>query len=445
MSRKFPFKVAIIGGGISGLICASELSRLRPFSIVLEKEKEVGGKVRSISEDGYTFDIGFHLLLGGYSCLLPLLNKAGVRLRYLGEGAIWFHEGRFYWLERSVTSILKFALLPFSDRVRLLTSINRHLKCDIDYFMRMDEEDLDSWARKNLSGRVLELVYDPLVRSTALLKLGETSAGQWLLAEKLRSMDERGLVVYYPEEGGLNTIARKVAWHASRMGSEIWTGTEVKRIVIEGEGVVGVEYVKDGVHRFLRVPIVVYAGPITSLFDLVEESHFPDYFRERVKRFSYTKATAVYLGLDKPVTEHRVAILLPGMVPSICGQLTPPHGVLSPYRRYLLACTIQGEEHFQKSDDEIVEVVTEELSAPFGSLQDHVVWSRVLRIDQALEAQKPGILRLKFDTNRTPLKGLYMAGNYTNNDFYYSCIEGAARSARNCAQMVEEDAEILNL
>ncbi len=437
--------MAIVGGGMSGLVCASELTRLRPSSVVLERNDDVGGQVRSLSENGYTFDVGFHLLLGGYTCLLPILSKAAVKLRYLGEGALWFREGKFHWLERNVTSILKFSPLPFSDRVRLLTSIHKHMKSEIDYFMRLDEQDLAKWSASNLGEKVLQVLYQPLVRTLTFLKPEEASAGQWLHAEKLRSMDERGLVVYYPEEGGLDVIAKNLAWYASRMGSEIWTKSDVKKIVIEGEEVRGVEYVRDGERRFLEVPIVVYTGPITELLDLVEESHFPDHFLKRVKGFSYTKTTAVYLGLNKPVTNYRVAIMLPDMIPSVCAQLTPPHGVLSPLRRYLLTSTIQGGEYFNKSDEEVIDVITEELAAPFGKFRDNIVWSRVLHIDKALEAQKPGIMGLKFDTNRTPIKGLYMSGNYTNNDFYYSSIEGAARSARNCARMIEEDAEILNL
>lgn len=132
---------------------------------------------------------------------------------------------------------------------------------------------------------------------------------------------------------------------------------------------------------------MVYTGPITNIFTLIDETHFPRYFRERVKSFNYAQATAVYLGLDKSVTDQRVAILLPNKTPSVCAQLTPPHGVLAPLKRYLLACTIPGEKYASRSDEAILEMVLDDLSDPFEGLREHVVWTKVLHIKDAVEAQ----------------------------------------------------------
>lgn len=54
------FDVVFVGGGVSGLAAGFELQRRRPElnQLVLEKDGQVGGKTRSSSEEGFTFDWG---------------------------------------------------------------------------------------------------------------------------------------------------------------------------------------------------------------------------------------------------------------------------------------------------------------------------------------------------------------------------------------------------
>ena len=53
-------RVVIIGGGPAGLTAAYELSKCGRKSIVVEKEKSVGGISRTVNYKNYLFDIGGH-------------------------------------------------------------------------------------------------------------------------------------------------------------------------------------------------------------------------------------------------------------------------------------------------------------------------------------------------------------------------------------------------
>ena len=58
--------VVVVGGGISGLLCAGELQRAGLDVLVLEAAEAVGGRVRTDVVDGFRCDRGFQLLNPAY-------------------------------------------------------------------------------------------------------------------------------------------------------------------------------------------------------------------------------------------------------------------------------------------------------------------------------------------------------------------------------------------
>lgn len=58
--------VVIIGGGLSGLVCARELAAKGLECVLLEASDGVGGRVRTDSHEGFLLDRGFQVLLTAY-------------------------------------------------------------------------------------------------------------------------------------------------------------------------------------------------------------------------------------------------------------------------------------------------------------------------------------------------------------------------------------------
>ena len=63
---KNKYDVIIIGAGIGGLMCGSYLAKAGLKILILEKNKNAGGCASSIKQDGFTFDMGAHLI-GAYN------------------------------------------------------------------------------------------------------------------------------------------------------------------------------------------------------------------------------------------------------------------------------------------------------------------------------------------------------------------------------------------
>jgi 15-cis-phytoene desaturase len=90
-SSKESKKVAIIGGGLSGLACAKYLSDAGHTPIVYEARNVLGGKVSAWQdEDGDWIETGLHIFFGAYPNMMNLFEELDI-------------EDRLQWKEHSMT------------------------------------------------------------------------------------------------------------------------------------------------------------------------------------------------------------------------------------------------------------------------------------------------------------------------------------------------------
>ena len=80
--------------------------------------------------------------------------------------------------------------------------------------------------------------------------------------------------------------------------------------------------------------------------------------------------------------------------------------------------------------DELVLAVHKQLEEVLGRRLPTPEWSQVITEKRATFACRPGLLRPS--GGRTPLPGLWLAGDYTDSD-YPATLEAAVRSGVSCA------------
>ncbi|GAA1914451.1 protoporphyrinogen oxidase [Streptantibioticus ferralitis] len=120
-------RVAVIGGGITGLVAAFELGRTQPLCevTVFEAADVIGGKIASHSADGYTADLGPNGFLDSGSDLRRVVDALGLadelvpaadqaRDRFILTG------GRLLPVPSTARSVLSTPLLPATAKARLL-------------------------------------------------------------------------------------------------------------------------------------------------------------------------------------------------------------------------------------------------------------------------------------------------------------------------------------
>ncbi|CAE8699978.1 unnamed protein product [Polarella glacialis] len=88
-----PVKVAVVGAGVAGLVCARELERAGFEVDVFEAAAQVGGRVRTEEVDGYQLDVGFQILIDSYPEVRRQLDLPALQLGAYAPGAVLASSG----------------------------------------------------------------------------------------------------------------------------------------------------------------------------------------------------------------------------------------------------------------------------------------------------------------------------------------------------------------
>lgn len=83
-------KVAVIGGGISGIITSIGLSENGHEVHLFEKTSSLGGRIKSEEKDGTVYDIGFHVLHTGYSSVGRWIDTDAISHHTMHPSSILF-------------------------------------------------------------------------------------------------------------------------------------------------------------------------------------------------------------------------------------------------------------------------------------------------------------------------------------------------------------------
>lgn len=440
MSKEKGTRVVIVGGGIAGFSCALELKGLKARCTILEKEKTVGGRARSYTESGYVFDQGLHFFVGGFKSLIPILERSGVKMTTVGEGAVWLKDGERHIIRKSAIELAKFGLLPAADRAKLGLLVQENIKRSKEEFKELDNMTFTEYAEdKNIAETIQSEFYEPLIKTVTFMHPDDVSAGQYLYSEHLRFAYEDGFSAMYPERGGLGSVAYTLMLQARNFGVEPQVNCAVKQVIIEDGKVVGVDYEQDGESKHMDTDAVVLSTPIDLLPNFVRMSELPKEFTEKAAKFEYTPSTVAYFGLKSRVLDFNVGAFVPGRKINIVAEAKRVSGVLAPIGESLLTVTGIDKELLKMSDEDATAAILEELEILIPGVKEKVTWQKSWKIWKSILKQPPGIMDQRLTSNRTGVEGLYVAGEYANCGMYYASMEAASKSGIACAGEMIKD------
>ena len=175
-------ETVIIGAGLSGLACASILEKHKKEYLIVEKSNRVGGRVGSIYENDYIFDVGFQVYNTAYKESSRFLDLKNIDLQLFKPGSI-IHDGtKFHMVSdpfrdpKNLFSSLFSSLSSFSDKLKVLLLIFELSNYRIENDTSLDVTTLDYLKQRKFSEKFIELFFYPFFSGIFLEKDLNTSS-----------------------------------------------------------------------------------------------------------------------------------------------------------------------------------------------------------------------------------------------------------------------------
>lgn len=425
------YDAIVVGSGMGGMAAAILMAHAGKKVALFEKNAIFGGRLSSYKKDGFTLDIGVHVISrGAKGPVAQCLSRVGIEnaLNFTSIRPVISFNGKPFIFPHDLKE-----MVPEKDYNAL-----KRFMGDVKSFTPEQIEELDKITLKELLLRYTE---NEIIH-TCVSRIGSVycaipswieSAGEFV---RCLSWEAESKSSGYPA-GGCVAITNTYIEGVKKFGGDVFSKTPVSKVIVEKGRAVGV--VANG-EEYRADMIVSNADIRNTVLKLVGREHFkPDYVKY-VEELKYSWAGPVLrIALDKPVTDIKMLAqfgeigqeqyyekikngIMPTMlnlflvVPSNFSDVVAPEGkqlisVASP-----VPCDTPKEIM-----DKLQEAMLDTVEKYMPDLRKNIMWIDTMNIEATEKlagengcvigiAQCPGQVGKDRPKIKTPLEGLYIVG-----------------------------------
>ena len=425
-------KIAVLGGGLSGLTLGYLLAQKAVNFEVLEKNKTCGGLMRSLQTDGFTFDCaGSHVIFSrdeeALNFMLLLLGSNKTKIR---RNTKVLYKGHF----------VKY---PFENGLADLSK-EENFEC-LYYFVRnliakekgeiTKPKNLREWCHYTFGRGIAEKYLIPYNEKIWKYSPARTSL-KWVeripnppLADVIKSslgLKTEGythqLYFYYPKKGGIQEITNRLE---KKIQNSITTDFEIEKVRKEDNN-----WIITNAKEEKTCEKIISTIPIQSLIKAID---VPKQIEEASEKLKYNSLICVMIGLDTPkindlswlyipdknILSHRISF------PSNYSRYVAPENKSSVLAE--VTCLL-GSEIWKMTDKAIIDRVEDDLASLKIINKKDVCFTEVKRTEYAYVIndlhQNENMQIIK---NFTKQAGVELVGRFA--EFEYLNMDGCIRSA----------------
>ncbi len=259
-------KIAVLGGGVSGLSLGWLLKQSGWSPTIFERQPTCGGLARSFQWHGFNCDIAAHRLYTNNQAIFKTLSSLVPLIRNIRQSKI-FIDGK--WITDPVNPI-ELALKFFP---------NPGISFVWDYLNQSSQSNIaaasfDSFTLGKYGQSLTEFFFRPYTEKLFGIPANEISAA-WA-TQKIRVSGVLDLIkrnnktyfnhFYYPKEGGYGAFCQSLY---EKIHENVRLSTWAKELHVEQNKVVGITYETEAGEKTEEFDVVVSTIPITILAKLL--------------------------------------------------------------------------------------------------------------------------------------------------------------------------------
>lgn len=163
-------RIAIIGGGITGLAAAYEAVRAGARPVLIEKDPELGGVIRTESRAGCTLEGGPDSFLSAKPAALELIREVGLGSSVIGSNdasrvTYLVRNGRLMPLPDGLMMMVPTRIMPVA--LSPLLGLGTKIRMGLEYFRRPGGDPADrtveEFVREHYGQETVDYLAEPLL------------------------------------------------------------------------------------------------------------------------------------------------------------------------------------------------------------------------------------------------------------------------------------------
>ena len=436
-------RVGIVGGGVTGLTAAYELTKLGHYVEVFEKDSVLGGQASVFNLGGVPLERLYHHIFTSDTHIVDLMEELGLseRFRWIDSSVGLFRDDRI-WNWVTPMDLLRFNAISVWDRLRLgLATLYLQKRADWHGYEGVTAAD---WLSRRVGRRAYQAVWEPLLRGKFGDYHDEVSM-TWLWGKiRLRvGSRDRGMQkekLGYPA-GSFGILFDELVRRIRDGGGKVRISSSVERVEKNGGRVNGltVNLPEQG-ETTLPFDVVLVTTPSFTLERMAPT--LPDSYIEKLKSATYLAALVLVLEMDRSFVPVYWLNIADRSIPFVA---VIEHTNFMPPGEY-------GGRHivyvsnYLRADSPLFSMSREDLLAEYAphlrkiSPSFDTSWVRESHLFREEGAQPVITLHYsqRIPEHRTPMKGLYLA-NTTQIYPEDRGVNYSVRLGREAAKIVVQD------